>query len=105
MTYNQFAAILGFPGSNLERPKIHDENVLADEAMRYMYDRAYGSVVIGSTSGRIPYYKMINQLLRYTLTPKAGNSDKISNMSRNLLARLGPNQPEFSVFDFLCLML
>ena len=101
VSYNQFAAILGFPGSDLERPKIYDENVLADEAMRYMYDRAYGSDVIGSTSGLIPYYKMINQLLRYTLTPKAGNSDKISNMSRNLLARLGPNQPEFSVFDFL----
>ena len=69
--------------------------------MHYMYDNAYGDVEFGTVSGLIFYYKMINQLLRYTLTPKAGNSDKISNMSRNLLARLGPNQPEFSVFDFL----
>ena len=67
--YTQFAAILGFPGIDLERPKIHDENVLADDAMRYMYDRAYGPVVFGTTSGLIPYYKMLNQLLCYTVTP------------------------------------
>ena len=91
--YTQFAALLGFPSSDLERPMIHDKNVLEDGEMHYMYDNAYGDVEFGTVSGLIFYYKMINQLLRYTVTPKARNSDKILIMSRNLLASLGPNQP------------
>jgi len=58
-------------------------------------------VKFGETSGLTPYYKFMNQLLRYTLSPKAGNSDRISNMSRNLLAKMSPDAYEFSVFDFL----
>jgi len=93
VTYNQFATILGFSAADLRRPKIHDENVFEDGEMHYMYDSAYGDVEFGTVSGLIFYYKMINQLLRYTVTPKARNSDKILIMSRNLLASLGPNQP------------
>ena len=66
-----------------------------------MYDSAYGKVVFGETSRLTPYYKFMNQILWYTLSPKAGNSDKISNMSRNLLAKMPPRASEFSVFDFL----
>jgi len=66
-----------------------------------MYDEAYGDVKFGETSGLIPYYKFMNQILWYTLSPKAGNSDRISNMSRNLLAKMTPGSSEFSVFDFL----
>ena len=69
--------------------------------MQYMYDSAYGEVKFGETSGLIPYYKFMNQILRYTLSPKAGNSDRISNMSRNLLAKMTPGSSEFNVFDFL----
>ena len=66
-----------------------------------MYDRAYGEIEFGKTKGMIPYYKMLNQLFRYTLTPKSGDADNVSNMSKNLLARMAPNQTEFSVFDFI----
>ena len=69
--------------------------------MHYMYDSAYGKIVFGQTSGLTPYYKFINQLFRYTLAAKAGNSDKISNMSKNLLAKMTPGATKFSVFDFL----
>ena len=66
-----------------------------------MYDSAYGKIVFGQTSGLTPYYKFINQQFRYTLAAKAGNSDKISNMSKNLLAKMTPGATKFSVFDFL----
>ena len=69
--------------------------------MHYMYDSAYGKIVFGQTSGLTPYYKFINQLFWYTLAAKAGNSDKISNMSKNLLAKMTPGATKFSVFDFL----
>jgi len=101
VTYHQFADMLGFPDADLERPKIHDENVIDDAEMHYMYDEAYGDVKYGETSGLIPYYKFMNQILRYTLSPKAGNSDRISNMSRNLLAKMTPGSSEFNMFDFL----
>jgi len=101
VTYNQFATILGFSAADLRRPKIHDENVFEDGEMHYMYDSAYGKVESGLVSGLIPYYKMINQLFRYIVSPKGGNSDNISNMSRNLLAKMAPGAAEFSVFDFI----
>ena len=101
VTYNQFATILGFFAKDLKRPKTHDENMLEDGEMHYMHDSAYGKVMFGIVFGLIPYYMMINQLLRYTVSPKGGNSDKISNMSRILLARMAPNLVEFSVFDFI----
>ena len=31
----------------LKRPKIHDENVIVDGEMHYMYDSAYGDVKFG----------------------------------------------------------
>ena len=80
---------------------VHEQNVLEDREMHYMYDSAYGKVESGLVFGLIPYYKMINQLFRYTVSPKDGNSDKISNMSRNLLAKMAPGAAEFSVFDFI----
>ena len=60
ISYNRFATILGFTDADLQRPKIHDENFLADGAMHYMYDIAYGKVVFGQTSGLTPYYKFMN---------------------------------------------
>ena len=66
-----------------------------------MYDRAYGNVEFGKVKGMTPYYKLLNQLFRYTIAPKSGDADNISNLSKNLLARMAPNQGQFSIFDFI----
>ena len=41
---------------------VHEQNVLEDLEMHFMYDSAYGKVEFGTVSGLIPYpyYKMIN---------------------------------------------
>ena len=65
-----------------------------------MYDSAYGDVEFGTIKGLTPYNKLLNQLFRYTLCPKGGDADNISNMPNNFLARMAPNQNEFSIFDF-----
>jgi len=70
--------------------------VLEDGEMHFVYDSVYGKV-----KGMIPYYKFLNQLFRYTMTPKSGDENNVSNMTKNLLARMDPNQEEFSVFDFI----
>jgi hypothetical protein len=66
-----------------------------------MYDSAYGDIKFETIHELTPYYKLLNQLFHYTLCPKSGDSDNISNMSKNLLARMAPNKNEFSVFDFI----
>ena len=71
ISYHRFATILGFPDADLRRPKIHDEEVIDDGAMHNMYDSAHGVVKFGETTGLTPYYKFMNQLLRYTISPKA----------------------------------
>jgi hypothetical protein len=84
------------------REKIHEmENVLEDGELHYMYDSAYGDIKFGTIHGLTPCYKLLNQLFLYTLCPKGGASDKISNISKNLITRMAPGQHEFSVFDFI----
>jgi hypothetical protein len=56
VSYRQFAEILELSDADLERPKIHDENVIDDAEMQYMYDSAYAEVKFGETSGLTPYY-------------------------------------------------
>jgi len=82
-------------------PKLHDENILDDGDMHYMYDRAYGNVEFGKVKGMTPYYKLLNQLFCYTIAPTSGDADNISNLSKNLLASMVPNQGQFSIFDFI----
>lgn len=101
VTYENFANILDYRGAYLTSPKIHDENVIEDGEMAFIYDIAYGSIEHGTTKGMIPYYHFMNQLFRYILCTKGGDLDNISNMSKNLLARMHPSKEDFNVFDFI----
>jgi hypothetical protein len=65
------------------REMIHEEeNVLDDGEFHFVYDSAYGDIKLGIIHGFTPNYKLLNQLFRYTLCPKSGDSDNISNMSK-----------------------
>jgi hypothetical protein len=65
------------------------------------YDRAYGDTVYGQIKGLTPYYKMLNTLFRFTLTPRGGDSDKISSRAKNLLAQMASDRPKFAVMEFI----
>jgi hypothetical protein len=82
--------------------RLHSEDELEVTKMRFMYDRAYGNINYGHTSGLTPYYKMLNLLFRYTLCPRGDDSDNISHRARNLLYQMAPGQPKFNVCHFLC---
>lgn len=88
-------------GLSLGQPKIHERVILADGDMHFMYDSAYGEIKFGTIKGMKPYHKMLNQLFFYTVCPKVGDVDNVSNISKNLLARMTPNMNEFSVFDLI----
>jgi hypothetical protein len=61
----------------------------------------YGNVEFGYTHGMKPVYRMLNQLFRYTLTPKIGDNTNISNVAKEILARMASGKEDFSIFDFI----
>jgi hypothetical protein len=69
--------------------------------MAFMYDSVYGKVEFGTTHGMKPVYRMLNQLFRYTLTPKIGDNTNISNVAKEILVSMAPGKEDFSIFDFI----
>ena len=72
-----------------------------DSELAFMYDPAFGHIEFGTTHGMKPLYRMINQMLLYTLSPKMGDQNNISNIAKNLLLRISPGQADFCIFDFI----
>jgi hypothetical protein len=108
---SEFATLFGLGGvvenrygvCELDRRlvRLHEGKELDVRKMHFMYDKAYGNVVFGHTNGLTPYYKLLNQLFRFTLTPRGGDSENISRMAKNLLYQMAPSKGKFNVCDFL----
>jgi hypothetical protein len=101
VSYERFAQILGFGEDDLGRPKLHGREFLLDSEMAFMYDSMFGKVEFGTTHGMKQVYRMLNQLFRYTLTPKIGDNTNISNVAKEILVRMAPGKEAFSIFDFI----
>ena len=80
---------------------LHAGNELEPSKMHFMYDRAYGYIVYGSVKGLTPFYRLLNTLIRFTLTPRRGDSDNISHRAKNLLPQMAPGKPKFTVMEFI----
>jgi hypothetical protein len=101
--YAVFAGHLGISEEDLERDKIHSEQVLPSEHMGYMYPpqaRERGAVV-GQVVGLHPTYRYLDRMFRKTIDCKGRDKSKIADYSRNLLHRMRPDAQPFSIFDFL----
>lgn len=98
---SDFSHLLGFNPFAPPKTDLHRGSELEVTKMAFMYHGAYGVVKFGKTSGLKPYYKLLNQLFRYTLTPRGGDSDNISGRARNLLYSMAPGKGDFAVFDFI----
>jgi hypothetical protein len=92
VSYERFAQILGFGEEDLGCPKIHGGEIPLDSEMAFMYDSIYGKVEFGTTHGMNPNYRMLNQLFRYTLTPKIGDNYNMSNITKDILVRMAPGK-------------
>ena len=57
--------------------------------------------IYGSVKGLTPYYRLLNTLFRFTLTPRGGDSDNISHRAKNLLVQMAPGKPKFAVMEFV----
>jgi hypothetical protein len=101
VSYERFAQSLGFGEEDLARPKLHGGEFPLDSEMAFMYDSVYGKVEFGTTHGMKPVYRMLNQLFRYTLTPKIGDNTNISNVAKEILVRIAPGKEDFGIFNFI----
>ena len=80
---------------------LHEGNELDASRMHFMYDRAYGDIVLGQVKGLTPFYRLLNTLFRFTLTPRGGDSDNISHRAKNLLVQMAPGKRKFAVMEFI----
>jgi len=80
---------------------LHEGNELDASRMHFMYDKAYGDIVLGQVKGFTPFYRLLNILFRFTLTPRGGDSDNISHRVKNLLVQIAPGKRKFAVMEFI----
>ena len=103
-TMAQFSTLFGHTGDqvgygggyivNRDESKVdlYEGNELDPSKMHFMYDQAYGEIVLGQVKGLTPFYRLLNTLFRFTLTPRGGDSDNISHRAKNLLVQMAPAQ-------------
>ena len=79
---------VGYGGSyivNRDESKVdlHEGNELGPSKMHFMYDRAYGDIVLGQVKGLTSFYRLLNTLFRFTLTPR-GVTRTTSHIGRRI---------------------
>ena len=57
--------------------------------------------MLGQVKGLTPFYRLLNTLFRFTVTPRWGDSDNISHRARNLLVQMAPGKRKFAVMEFI----
>ena len=112
-TMAQFSILFGHAGDQVgygggyivdrddSKVDLHEGNELDPSKMHFMYDRAYGEIVLGQVKGLTPFYRLLNTLFRFTLTPRGGDSDNISHRAKNLLVQMALGKRKFAVMEFI----
>ena len=55
----------------------------------------------GTYHGMTPYYRVLNNLVRQTLTPKIGDHNSILSSTKTVMFAMHPAAAPFRVFEFL----
>ena len=78
----QFSFLFGHGGDQVEygggyivnrdasKVDLHEGNEFDASRMHFMYDRAYGDIVLGQVKGLTPFYRLLNTLLTYHIGPR-----------------------------------
>jgi hypothetical protein len=94
----RFAAILGLQDHTHYPKKLHDDRVMELNRMCFMYEKDEFKLfkVEGFKSGFFVLYR----LLREILSPREGDSSRVSQYERNILHAISEEE-KFNVFDFI----
>ena len=88
MDYDAFAALLVFSEEDLQRDRIHTEQVLPPEQLANIYPLGGERGAVGKVLGLHPTYRYLNRMFRKTIDCKGGDKGNIADYSRNLLHRM-----------------
>jgi len=91
VTYEDFVALLGFGPEDKTYASVHGEEILIVGELSFVYDLNASDVQYGTTKGLLPYYAILNKIIRETPLPKVGDSSSILSITKNLLAMLAPD--------------
>ena len=67
VSYDDFAALLGFGPEDKGHVVVHGEETLSVGELAFMYDPNAIDVQYGTTKGLLPYYAILNKIVRETL--------------------------------------
>ncbi|GJM85155.1 hypothetical protein PR202_ga01582 [Eleusine coracana subsp. coracana] len=105
ITYFNFAHILGFDDSDNAKLKATVFDPQEDSDWGFMYDARYvdpkHGVEYGSYHGMKPYFWVLNNMLRVTLTPNVGDHTHILSSTKTLMFAMKEEAEPFSVFEFM----
>ncbi|GJN31917.1 hypothetical protein PR202_gb20372 [Eleusine coracana subsp. coracana] len=97
--------ILGCDETDRAKPKATVFDPQEDSEWKFMYDAHYvdpkHGVEFGSYHGMKPYFRVLNNMLRVTLTPKVGDHTHILSSTKTLMFAMREGAEPFSVFDFI----
>jgi hypothetical protein len=99
--YAVFVGYLGISEEELQRDRIHTEQVLPRHRLGYMYPPKVGRGVVGKVDDLHPTYRYLDRMFRKMIDFKGGDKGMIAYYSRNLLHRMALDAEPFSIFDFI----
>ena len=73
--YDAFVALLGFSDDDLQKDRIHIEQVLPPEQLAYMYPPRGERGVVGKVLGLHPTYRYLDRMFRKTIDCKGGDKE------------------------------
>jgi hypothetical protein len=100
ISYDDFASRFSFGAADACRQRLHIQNPLDEEQMKFMYAlRLEGNA--GTTNGLYTFYSVLNRLFRKTICLRDGDPTNISQFAKNLLASMRDGALSLSVMDFV----
>ena len=89
--YDAFAALLGFSDDDLQKDRIHTEQVLPPKQLAYMYPLGGERGAVEKVLGLHPTYRYLDRMFWKAIDCKGGDKGNTTDYSRNLLHRMAPD--------------
>jgi hypothetical protein len=100
ISYDDFSSRFSFGAADARRQRLHIQNPLDEEEMKFMYAPGLEGNV-GTTNGLYTFYSVINMLFRKTICPRDGDPTNISQFAKNMLANMRDGALPLNVMDFV----
>ena len=105
VTYAIFVGILGFVESDRLRVSIDTYDPSLETDWSFMYEDMYAApkhgICHGTYHSMIPYYRVLNNLIKQTLSPKVGDHTSILSTTKAVMFAMQLGVVPFRVFEFL----